>query len=97
MDLGRPARSSWRREPTNLITLCRECHGLFHGVEWKIGLAELIRTGQARAKAKGVKFGRNRKLSDYQRAEAVKCRAAGETLVAIARSYGVDLSMISRL
>ena len=28
----------------------------------------------------GVKFGRKRKLSDYQRAEAVKRRAAGETL-----------------
>jgi DNA invertase Pin-like site-specific DNA recombinase len=41
--------------------------------------------------------GRKRKLSDYQRAEAVKRRAAGETLAAIAKSYGVDLSMISRL
>jgi hypothetical protein len=27
---------------------------------------------------KGVKFGRKRKLSDYQRAEALKRRAAGE-------------------
>ena len=34
---------------------------------------------------------------DYQRAEAIKRRAAGETLAAIAKSYGVDLSMISRL
>ncbi len=47
--------------------------------------------------AKGVKFGRKRKLSDYQRAEAVKRRAAGETLAAIAKSYGVAVSMISRL
>ena len=44
----------------------------------------------------GVKFGRKRKLSDYQRTEAIKRRANGETLTAIARSYGVAASMISR-
>ena len=41
--------------------------------------------------------GRKRKLSDYQRAEALKRRGAGETLAAIAKSYGVAISMISRL
>jgi len=50
---------------------------------------ELIRErtgeGRKRAMAKGVKFGRKRKLSEYQRAEAIKRRAAGET-VAPARS-----------
>ena len=30
--------------------------------------------------AAGVKFGRKRKLSDFQRQEAIKRRAAGETL-----------------
>jgi len=45
----------------------------------------------------GLKFGRKRKLSDYQRSEAIKRCDAGETLAAIAKSYGVDLSMISRL
>jgi hypothetical protein len=49
------------------------------------------------AMANGVKFGRKPKLSPYQRAEAVKRRAAGETLASIARSYAVDLSMISKL
>ena len=62
---------------------------------------ELIRerTGEGRrqAMANGVKFGRKPKLSPYQRAEAIKRRAAGETLASIARSYAVDLSMISRL
>jgi len=53
--------------------------------------------GRKRAMAEGVKFGRKRKLSDYQRAEAVKRRNAGETLATIAKSYGVDISMISRL
>jgi hypothetical protein len=46
--------------------------------------------------AAGIKFGRKRKLSDYQRAEAIKRRAAGETLASIAKSYGVHLAMISR-
>ena len=53
--------------------------------------------GRKRAMAKGVKFGRKPKLSDYQRAEAIKRRAAGETLASIAKSYAVDISMISRL
>jgi hypothetical protein len=56
---------------------------------------ELIRerTGEdrKRAMAEGVKFGRKRKQSDYHRAEAVKRRAAGETLASIAKSYGVDI------
>src|SRR6478752_5877757 len=62
---------------------------------------ELIRErtgeGRKRAMANGVKFGRKRKLSDYQRTEATKRRSAGETLAAIAKSYGVAISMISRL
>jgi len=54
-------------------------------------------TARKRAMANGVKFGRKPKLSDYQRAEALKRRAAGETLASIAKSYAVDISMISRL
>ena len=53
--------------------------------------------GRKRAMAKGVKFGRKPKLSEYQRQEALKRRAAGETLAEIAKSYAVDISMISRL
>jgi DNA invertase Pin-like site-specific DNA recombinase len=62
---------------------------------------ELIRErtgeGRKRAMAAGVRFGRKPKLSDHQRAEAIKRRAAGERLADIARSYAVDISMISRL
>jgi DNA invertase Pin-like site-specific DNA recombinase len=62
---------------------------------------ELIRErtgeGRKRAIAAGIKFGRKRKLSDYQRAEAIKRRATSETLASIAKSYGVAISMISRL
>ena len=60
-------------------------------------IRERTSAGRERAMAAGVKFGRKRKLSDYQRAEAVKRRAAGETLAEIAKSYAVDISMISRL
>jgi DNA invertase Pin-like site-specific DNA recombinase len=53
--------------------------------------------GRRRAMAQGVKFGRKRKLSEFQRAEAIRRRNDGETLAEIAKSYAVDISMISRL
>jgi DNA invertase Pin-like site-specific DNA recombinase len=62
---------------------------------------ELIRerTGEGRRRAmqNGVRFGRKPKLSSYQRAEALKRRGNGETLAAIAKSYGVSTSLVSRL
>jgi DNA invertase Pin-like site-specific DNA recombinase len=62
---------------------------------------ELIRErtaeGRKRAMANGVKFGRKPKLTPFQRAQALDRRAKGETLASIARSYAVDISMISRL
>ncbi|HKD28998.1 MAG TPA: helix-turn-helix domain-containing protein [Xanthobacteraceae bacterium] len=47
--------------------------------------------------ANGVRFGRKPKLSPFQRAEAVRRRADGETLAAIAKSYAIDVSTVSRL
>ncbi len=69
------------------------------------GLAEFERSlihartseGRNRAKAEGVKFGRKPKLTTYQRAEAIKRREAGEPLKAIAKTYSVSHSTISRL
>jgi DNA invertase Pin-like site-specific DNA recombinase len=62
---------------------------------------ELIRErtgeGRERAMAAGVKFGRKPKLSPFQRNEAIERRSAGERLADIAKSYAVDISMISRL
>src|SRR6476620_2764639 len=60
-------------------------------------ICERTGEGRKRAMANGVKFGRKRKLSDFQRREAIKRRAAGEALASIAKSYAVDVSMISRL
>jgi DNA invertase Pin-like site-specific DNA recombinase len=53
--------------------------------------------GRKLALKKGIKFGRKPKLDPFQRAEAIKRRAAGETLSEIAKSYAVTVSTISRL
>jgi DNA invertase Pin-like site-specific DNA recombinase len=53
--------------------------------------------GRKQALKKGKKFGRKPKLDDFQRAEATRRRAAGETLTEIAKSYAVNVSTISRL
>lgn len=53
--------------------------------------------GINRAREQGVKFGRPAKLSREQRVEALQRLAAGETMVAVAKSLGVDKSTICRL
>src|ERR1700734_2355858 len=53
--------------------------------------------GRKRAQARGVRFGRPRKLDQHQRQEAVQRLANGETLVDVARTYGVDPTTIGRL
>jgi DNA invertase Pin-like site-specific DNA recombinase len=62
---------------------------------------ELIRArtgeGRQRAKARGVRFGRPRKLTPHQRQEALQRLHAGETMADVARTYAVDASTISRL
>jgi DNA invertase Pin-like site-specific DNA recombinase len=69
------------------------------------GLAEFERSlilartgdGRARAKAKGVKFGRPPSLTPHQRREAMQRLVEGEVQADIARSYGVSQATISRL
>ena len=62
---------------------------------------ELIRArtseGRKRAKERGVRFGRPRKLTPHQRHEARARLSNGETLADIARSYNVDATTIGRL
>ena len=68
------------------------------------GLAEferhliLSRTaeGRTRAQASAVRFGRRPTLTPYQRAEALRRRAEGETLTDIARSMNVSHMTIAR-
>src|SRR5262249_16241210 len=69
------------------------------------GLAEferhliLSRTaeGRTRAQANGVKFGRKPSLTGYQRAGALRIRAAGERLTEIGGLFGVSHMTIARL
>src|SRR5262245_19653801 len=62
---------------------------------------ELIRArtgeGRKRAKERGVRFGRPRKLTPHQRQEALQRLASGETQADVARSYNVDATTIGRL
>jgi DNA invertase Pin-like site-specific DNA recombinase len=62
---------------------------------------ELIRArtgeGRKRAKDRGVKFGRPRKMTPHQRQEALERLSAGETMADVARTYAVDAATISRL
>jgi DNA invertase Pin-like site-specific DNA recombinase len=62
---------------------------------------ELIRArtgeGRKRAKDRGVRFGRPRKLTPHQRQEALQRLAAGETQADVARTYNVDATTIGRL
>jgi DNA invertase Pin-like site-specific DNA recombinase len=53
--------------------------------------------GRKRAKARGVRFGRPRKLDQHQRQEAIERLAKGESLVDVARTYGVAPITIGRL
>src|SRR5262249_5172997 len=69
------------------------------------GLAEFERSlivartgeGRKRAKDRGVKFGRPRKLTAHQREEAIARLGAGESMSDIARSYAVHHTTIVRL
>jgi DNA invertase Pin-like site-specific DNA recombinase len=62
---------------------------------------ELIRArtgeGRERAKAKGVRFGRPAKLSAHQRREALQRMDAGEPVVELARTFGVDRATLYRM
>jgi len=53
--------------------------------------------GRKRAKERGVRFGRPRKMTPHQRQEALQRLAAGETQADAARTYAVDAATISRL
>jgi DNA invertase Pin-like site-specific DNA recombinase len=56
-----------------------------------------ISEGRKRAVKNGVKFGRPHKLDAFQKREALKRIAAGESQSLIARTYGVDRATINRL
>jgi len=53
--------------------------------------------GRKRAQARGVRFGRPRKLDQHQRRQALERLANGESLVDVARTFAVDPTTIGRL
>lgn len=53
--------------------------------------------GRRRARERGVPFGRPSKLNTEQRREALQRLANGDTLVDVARTFGVDPTTIGRL
>jgi DNA invertase Pin-like site-specific DNA recombinase len=69
------------------------------------GFAEFERTlirsrtgeGRERAKARGVRFGRPKKLSAHRRREAMDRIAAGEAVAEVARTFGIDRATVYRL
>jgi DNA invertase Pin-like site-specific DNA recombinase len=69
------------------------------------GLAEFERTlikartgeGRERAQARGVRFGRPLKLSAHQRREAIERLDAGDAVVDVARTFGVDRATLYRM
>jgi DNA invertase Pin-like site-specific DNA recombinase len=69
------------------------------------GLAEFerelirARTGEGRERAKkhGGRFGRPLKMTDHQRREALQRMDAGESVVDLARTFGVDRATLYRM
>ena len=68
---------------------------------WSDDTMELIRArtsdGRARAKARGVKFGRPTALTPHQRTEALQRLGNGEAQADVARTFNVSQATISRL
>jgi putative DNA-invertase from lambdoid prophage Rac len=60
-------------------------------------LIERTLSGQARAKAEGVKFGRPAKLNNGERAKVLEQLTAGTSISAISRSSGASRATIMRL
>ncbi|MDI2076506.1 DNA invertase Pin-like site-specific DNA recombinase [Bradyrhizobium japonicum] len=60
-------------------------------------IVERTSEGRTKALSEGKRFGRPTRLSGHQQEEAIKRHADGESVVDLARSYGVHHSTISRL
>jgi DNA invertase Pin-like site-specific DNA recombinase len=60
-------------------------------------IAKRASAGRVIALANGVKFGRKRALDEHQKAEALKRIEAGESTRAVAKTYRVSHTTISRL
>jgi DNA invertase Pin-like site-specific DNA recombinase len=53
--------------------------------------------GREEAKVRGVRFGRPLELSSHQRREAIERLDAGDAVMDVARSFGVDRATLYRM
>ena len=82
----------------NRITLCTGCHDKLHQQRYGARKhSQRIKTAIAARRARGASIGRPKKLMPHQCEEALKRLASGETMAALARSYGLSKSTVSRI
>ena len=82
----------------NRITLCTSCHDKLHQQRYGARKhSQRIKTAIAARRARGASFGRPKKLMPYQCEEALQRLESGETKAAVARSFGLSKSTVSRI
>ena len=82
----------------NRITLCASCHDKRH--EQRYGASthgRRIKAALSARRARGANIGRPRKLLPDECKEALRRLDSGESKAAVARSYGLSKSTVSRL
>jgi hypothetical protein len=84
-------------DETNLITLCVECHGLLHGVDWQNNHPRLVRAGLARAKDEGKTLGRPKTTPATEKAIRAALSRGGEGMHKIAARFGVGTGTVQRI
>ncbi|WP_174999137.1 HNH endonuclease [Rugamonas aquatica] len=62
----KPRSLGGSNDPDNLITLCEQHHEAVHDLDDEYNHANLVKIGQAKAKAKGVVFGNPTNLKEAQ-------------------------------
>lgn len=82
---------------TNVLTLCTGCHDKLHQQRYGARKHSQRITAIAARRARGASIGRPKKLMPHQCEEALKRLASGETMAALARSYGLSKSTVSRI
>ena len=82
----------------NRITLCTSCHDKLHQQRYGARKhSQRIKTAIAARRARGASIGRPKKLMPHQCEEALQRLESGETKAAVARSFGLSKSTVSRI
>jgi hypothetical protein len=93
-----PRAAGGSDDESNLITLCRECHGKVHDVAYGLDHAELIRSGMAKARANGTKSGQpigRPRIPEKVRQDIRDAYAQGGVgMRTLAKRFGVSLGTV---